>query len=176
MQLKNTKNHFGLIAIILHWLMAFLIIGLLAIGLYMADLPNSLQKLKLYGWHKEFGFLVLMLAVARLVWRLSNVTPVLTMPRWEVFAARAVHWIFYLLMIAMPITGWLVTSAAGFPISFFGLFIIPTLIQPDPHLLDLFAEVHEILAYTLIAFICGHVLAALKHQFIDKDDILIRMF
>lgn len=176
MQLKNTKNHFGLIAIILHWLMAFIIIGLLAIGLYMVDLPNSLQKLKLYGWHKEFGFLVLMLAVARLVWRLSNVTPVLTMPRWEVFAARAVHWIFYLLMIAMPITGWLVTSAAGFPISFFGLFIIPTLIQPDPHLLDLFAEVHEILAYTLIAFICGHVLAALKHQFIDKDDILIRMF
>ncbi len=178
MQLTNTQNRYGSINILLHWVMAILIIGMLALGIYMTGLPNNALKLKLFGWHKEFGILVLMLVCVRIVWRISNVLPSLptAMPYWEQFAARFVHWLFYLLMFAMPITGWLVTSAAGIGPSFFGLFVLPTLVAPDEKLLHLFAFIHKWLGYGLIAIICGHVAAALKHHFINKDDVLRRIF
>src|SRR5579862_1112029 len=110
MQLKNSGTHYGLIAITLHWVMAILLIGLLALGLYMVGVPVSLEKLKLYGWHKEYGILALLLVLIRLVWRFTNVTPRLSLPLLEKLAARTVHWAFYGFMIAMPITGWLITS------------------------------------------------------------------
>jgi cytochrome b561 len=175
MLIKNTQDRFGVVAITLHWVIAVLIIGMLCLGLYMVRLPASFEKLKFFGWHKEFGMLILSLVIIRVVWRFSNVTPELTMPRWERIAARLVHWMLYAFMVAMPITGWLVSSAADLPISFFGLFVIPTLIAPNKELLDLFATIHGYLAYGLIALICGHVGAALKHEFINKDDILRRM-
>lgn len=175
MQLKNSHKHFGVIAILLHWIMAVLIIGLLAVGLYMVSLPLGIQKLKLYGWHKELGLLALALVSLRFVWRLSNITPTLDLPWYEKITARLVHYLFYIFMFAMPITGWLVTSAAGFPASFFGLFTLPDLIAPNETLLEFFEEVHEWLGYGLIALISLHVLAALKHHFINKDDILKRM-
>jgi cytochrome b561 len=175
MQIKNTRDRFGIVSISLHWIIALLIIGMLFVGLYMADLPKGPEKLKFYGWHKEFGMLILALLMMRLTWRLSNVTPTLNIPRWERIAARAAHWALYVLMFAMPITGWLVTSAAGLPVSFFGLFVIPVLIEPNKELKHVFAILHEYIAYGLIAVICLHVAAALKHEFIDKDDILRRM-
>ncbi|MDR3501616.1 MAG: cytochrome b [Legionella sp.] len=175
MQIKNSTTHFGIIAILLHWIIAVLIIGLLALGLYMVTLPISLEKLKLYGWHKEYGFLVLFIALFRLIWRLSNTTPELALPWLEKIAARSMHWIFYGFMFAMPITGWLITSAAGLPASFFGLFSLPNLIAPDQHKLVLFEWMHQWLGYALIAAICLHAAAALKHHFINKDDILRRM-
>lgn len=175
MLFKNSDSHFGMVAIILHWVMAVLLIGLLALGLYMVRLPINLEKLKLYGWHKEYGFLALFLVIVRLLWRLTNKTPILSLPLLEKIAARTVHWTFYGLMIAIPITGWLITSAAGLPASFFGLFILPNLIAPDTNLLKLFKETHEWLGYGLIATICLHAAAALKHHFINKDDILRRM-
>lgn len=176
MIIKNTIERFGIVAIIFHWVMAILLIGLVILGLYMTTLPHSLQKLRLYGWHKEFGFLVLMLAMARLVWRISNVLPTLAfLSLFEQYAARIVHWMFYIFMFALPITGWVITSAAGLPVSFFGLFIIPNLIEPNPETMELFEEIHEWLAYALIAVFCLHVAAALKHHFINKDDILKRI-
>ncbi len=176
MRFKNTENHFGLVAIFFHWVMAILLIGLVVLGLYMTSLSISAQKLTLYGYHKEFGMLVLFLVMLRIVWRIGNTLPALTsLNIFERFAARAVHWGFYLLMIALPITGWLITSSAGLPVSFFNLFIIPTLGSPSPDLLKLFENIHEWLAYCLIALFCLHVLAALKHHFINKDDILRRM-
>lgn len=176
MRIKNTATHFGVVAILLHWIVAILIIGLLAVGLYMVRLPISLEKLKLYGWHKEYGFLVLFLAVFRLVWRLANQLPELSaLPLLEKIAARSMHWAFYGFMFAMPITGWLITSAAGLPASFFGLFTLPNLIAPDAHNLVLFEWIHQWLAYALIAAIGLHTAAALKHHFINKDDILKRM-
>src|ERR1700721_1488505 len=120
MLLKNTENSFGLIARSLHWIMAILIFGMLILGLYMIGLPISLEKLKLYGWHKEWGFVVLGLLIIRLVWRAINVTPNLSLPLLEHIAARLVHWAFYLLLIAMPLTGWLMSSASGVSVSFFG--------------------------------------------------------
>lgn len=175
MRLKNSESHFGLVAIVLHWVMAFLIIGLLAVGLYMVELPIGLQKLKLYGWHKEYGLLVLALVVVRLSWRIINATPQLALPWWEKLAARLVHWAFYGFMFAMPISGWLVTSAAGLPASFFGLFTLPNLIAPNEELLQFFQWAHQWLGYGLIAAIFLHASAALKHHFINKDDILRRM-
>lgn len=175
MQIKNTQDRYGVVAITLHWIIAVLIIGMLCLGLYMADLPASAEKLKLFGWHKEYGMLILALAMMRIVWRFRSVNPTLDIPRWERIAAHTVHWALYAFMFAMPITGWLITSAAGLPVSFFGLFVIPTLIEPNKELQHLFGDIHEYLAYGLIATICGHVGAALKHEFINKDDILRRM-
>lgn len=175
MQIKNSTTRFGIVAILFHWLIAVLIIGLLALGLYMVSLPFGLEKLKLYGWHKEYGFLVLFLATFRLIWRLSNTNPELALPWLEQIAARSMHWAFYVFMFAMPITGWLITSAAGLPASFFGWFTLPNLIAPNESQRIVFEWVHQWLGYALIAAICLHFAAALKHHFINKDDILRRM-
>ena len=175
MQIKNDEHHFGLVAILLHWLMALLIIGMLAVGLYMVELPIGIQKLKIYGWHKEFGILVLMLVIFRILWRLTNPTPVLNLPWYERMGARLAHLALYVLMLAMPLSGWLMTSAAGLPPSFFGLFTLPSLVAPNDALRELFAWIHEWLAYGLITVIVIHTLGALKHHFIDKNDILRRM-
>lgn len=176
MLIKNTRHRFGIMAISLHWIMAFLLIGLVCMGLYMSDLPVSAQKLKLYRWHKEFGLLALMLVIVRLTWRLTNITPSLGhLPKWEALGARAAHYAFYFFMFAQPISGWLLTSAAGLAPSFFGLVVFPNLIAADKAHRLFFAGVHEWLGYALIATFCVHVGAALKHYFIDKDDILQRM-
>lgn len=175
MQIKNSKDHFGIIAIILHWVMAILLIGLLALGLYMVNLPISFEKLKLYGWHKEYGILAFVLVLIRIIWRFANTTPQLSLPLLEKIAARTVHWAFYGFMFAMPITGWLITSAAGLPASFFGLFVLPNLIDPNPDLIKTFEAIHKWVGYGLIATIILHTFAALKHHFINKDDILRRM-
>lgn len=175
MHIKNTENRYGLIAIGLHWIIAVLIIGMLWLGLYMTGLPISFNKLKFYGWHKEIGILILMLAAVRIIWREMNKTPRLSLPLWEVLAARTVHWAFYGFMFAMPITGWLMSSAAGLPVSFFGLFVLPDLIAPDPLWMKKLGEIHEWLGYGLIATIILHTAAALKHHFINKDDILRRI-
>lgn len=120
MRIKNTVTRYGIVAILLHWIMAIIIIGMVAVGLYMADLPASLLKLRLFGLHKEFGVLVLMLAMIRIVWRIGNITPLLpdTIPQWQKLAAHAVHWAFYGFMFVLPITGLLLSSAAGLSVSF----------------------------------------------------------
>lgn len=175
MRITNTADKYGFVAIFLHWIIALLMIGLIIVGLYMVRLPISLEKLKLYGWHKEYGFIVLGLAVIRLLWRLGNTTPSLAIPLWEEVTARGVHWLFYAFMFALPISGWLITSAAGLPVSFFNLITIPNLIAPNETLRLLFQEIHEWLGYALLAVIFLHTAAALKHHFINKDDILRRM-
>ena len=177
MIIRNTKTQYGIPSISLHWLMAILIITQLSLGLYMVGLPVSIQKLKFYAWHKQIGILILMIVIIRLSWRLLNITPTLSLlPWWEKFAARSVHWALYIFMFFLPITGWLLSSAAGIPPSFFGLFVLPNLIAPNEELRYLLTETHEILAYSLIAILCLHIAAALKHHFIDKDNILRRMF
>jgi len=174
-KLKNTQERFGFMAILLHWIMAILIIALLILGLYMTTLPVGLQKLRLYGWHKELGVLALAFVIVRILWRISNITPKLDLAKWEVIAARMTHFTFYLLMLALPLTGWMMSSAAGLPVSFFGLFVLPDLVSPNEALRIIFQETHEWLAYAMIALICLHVAAALKHHFINKDNILRRM-
>lgn len=172
----NTRERFGLVTIFLHWLMAILLIGMVMLGLYMTRVAISLWKLKLYGWHKEWGMLILMLVIVRLTWRLRNSLPSLAeLPRWEEFAARFVHGLFYFFMFALPITGWLVTSASGLPVSFFGLFVFPNITSNSEAQRVLFSTVHTWLSYGLIATFCLHVGAALKHYFINRDAVMRRM-
>lgn len=169
--------HYTRTAKTLHWLMAVLFFGLLALGFYMHDLPLSPEKLKLYSWHKWAGVTVFLLVWLRLAWRVTHRPPALpaSMPKFMQLAAHAGHLALYLLMIAIPLSGWLMSSAKGFQTVWFGVLPIPDLLGKDKELGALLAEVHEILNLVFIAVIAGHIGAALKHHFIDKDDILSRM-
>jgi cytochrome b561 len=177
MPLKNNSLVYGSIAKLFHWLMAILIIGLIIIGLIMADMDTSPDKLKLIGNHKAIGIIVLFLAVLRLVWKMRNQSPLMpnSLKQWQMKAAKGAHLLLYFFMFAMPLSGWAMSSAAGYPVSVFGLFTMPSLIEPSNELREFFGEMHEIMAFGLIATITLHVGAALQHHFIYKDNILRRM-
>jgi cytochrome b561 len=176
MNIKNTTTHYSLISKLFHWIMSLLIIGLLCVGLYMTDLPNSLEKLQLYGYHKATGIFVLFLVTLRVLWRFFNISPTLApMPNWQRISVHSLHAALYVFMFAMPLTGWMMSSASGIPVSFFGLFVLPDLISPNKQLMEILAETHEILAFILIGMISLHLLAALKHHFINKDNTLRKM-
>lgn len=161
----------------LHWLMAILFFGLLALGFYMADLPLSPQKLQFYSWHKWAGVTAFLLVWLRLFWRVTHRPPALpaSMPKLMQFAAHAGHLALYLLMIAIPLSGWLMSSAKGFQTVWFGVLPIPDLLDKNKELGELLALAHKSLNLLFVAVIAGHVGAALKHHLIDKDDILTRM-
>jgi cytochrome b561 len=179
-QIENTEHRFGAAAVLLHWFMAILVIALAGLGLYMARLPDvgfDTKKITLILYHKEFGLLVLALVVPRLAWRLINKLPQLVahLPDWQKIAARFVHLCFYALMFALPISGLLMSSAAGIPVSLFGLFTLPDFVPHDDYLFQRFIEIHKWLGYALILFIFLHVGAALRHHFVFRDDTLRRM-
>jgi len=164
-------------AIALHWIVALAIIANLALGLYTVDLPLSPRKLQLFSYHKWIGVTVLMLAAARLLWRLGHPAPALpaTMPRWEKRAAHVSHVLLYLLFFGAPFTGWLFSSASGFQTVYLGLFPIPDLLHKDKALADALRLAHKSINYTMAALIVIHAAAALKHHFLDRDDVLRRM-
>ena len=164
-------------AIAVHWVMAIGLVGLFIFGLYMADLPVSPAKLKYYSWHKWAGVTLFALLVFRIVWRATHRPPELPahMSRGEQFVAHAGHAALYLLMIAVPLSGWLMSSAKGFQTVWFGVLPIPDLIGKDKATGELLALVHKSLNLLFVAVIVGHVGAALKHHFIDKDGLLDRM-
>ncbi len=161
----------------LHWLMAVMILGLLALGIYMSDLPLSPQKLTLYSWHKWFGVTVFLLVWLRLAWRVTHCPPALpdTLSAPMRLAAHAGHAALYVLMVAIPLTGWLMSSAKGFQTVWFGVLPIPDLLGRDRELGDLLQQVHKLLNLLLMLTLAGHVLAALWHHFVLKDDTLRRM-
>lgn len=180
-QLQNTEQRYGAVAIALHWLMAAALVALLTMGLYMVRLPDvgfDTRKIVLIIYHKEFGLLVFALATVRLVWRVGNALPALvrTLPEWQKVAARFVHLCFYGLMFALPITGLLMSSAAGIPVSLFGLFNLPDLVPYSDHRFRALIEIHRWLAYSLIACIVIHAGAALRHHFVFKDETLKKMW
>ena len=161
----------------LHWLMALLILGLLVLGTYMSDLPLSPQKLELYAWHKWAGVTVFLLVWLRLAWRVAHRPPGLPAslsPRMRL-AAHAGHAALYVLMVLIPLSGWLMSSAKGFQTVWFGVLPIPDLIGKDRLLGDILEETHEVLSSLLMLTLAGHVAAALWHHFVLKDDTLRRM-
>lgn len=164
-------------AIALHWLMAIMIFGMLALGFYMQDLPLSPEKLKLYSWHKWAGVTVFLLVLLRLAWRLTHRPPALpaSMPKLLQFAAHAGHLVLYALMLVIPLSGWLMSSAKGFQTVWFGVLPIPDLLDKNKELGDLLQTVHMSLNLLFAVVIAGHIGAALKHHLIDKDDILTRI-
>ena len=161
----------------LHWLMAVLILGLLALGIYMSDLPLSPQKLTLYSWHKWAGVTVFLLVWLRLAWRVTHRPPALpaSMSPPMRLAAHAGHTALYGLMVVIPVTGWLMSSAKGFQTVWFGVLPIPDLVGRDKALGDVLQETHEALNLLLMLTLGGHLAAALWHHFVLKDDTLRRM-
>jgi cytochrome b561 len=177
MPLKNTKAEFGTITKTFHWVMALLVISLLAVGLYMTGMELSPDKFKVYGLHKSFGIVVLVLVSLRVLWRIFSTQPdaLPTHKKSEKILAKLAHLGLYCGMIVMPITGWLMSSAKGFSVSVFNSYTLPDLIKPNEKLAELFEEIHELAAFTLIAVIFLHFAGAVKHHVIDKDITLKRM-
>ena len=164
-------------AMSLHWLIALMLFGMFAFGLYMVELPLSPQKLKFYSYHKWAGVTVFLLVLARLAWRITHRPPALPagMPAWQVKAAKAGHHLLYLLMVIVPLSGWLMSSAKGFQTVWFGVLPLPDLLAKDEALGEALLLTHRLLNWFFMLVVAGHVVAALKHHFIDRDGLLSRM-
>ncbi len=174
---QASPHRYSLPAILLHWLMAVGLIAAIGFGWYVSELPMSLQRLKMINWHKWFGISLLLLFVLRLGWRLFRAPPPpVPQPAWQLRAATVLHGLLYLLMAAVPLLGWSYSSAAGFPVVWFGALPLPDLVAPDRELAATLKGLHKIAAWTLALLILGHVAAALKHQFLDRDRLLARMW
>lgn len=169
------------IAVTLHWLIAFSILAMIPLGFFMGDLPVSV-KFDAYAVHKSLGITILALSLFRLLWRLMNPPPALPegMKPHEKLLAHAAHWVLYFLMIAMPLTGWLMVSASKkYPTIFFWMGEVPFIPMPmgidGKATAETFGEIHEMLAIGAIFLVALHVAAALKHHCIVKDNVLTRM-
>jgi len=183
----NSRVRYGAVAMTLHWLIAAMILFMLGLGFFMTRLDETDERMfPLFQLHKSLGLTILMLTAVRLVWRLANPIPALPpgMGGWERLAARGVHVLFYVLLIAIPLLGWATVSTAplAVPTMWFGLFEWPHI----PFLADLpraekrvieapLAVTHSLLALAMLGLVVLHAAAALKHQFRDKDDVLKRM-
>ena len=164
-------------AIALHWLMAILILVTWSIAILVSDLPLSPTRITGYSWHKWLGTSVFFLVIIRLLWRASHPAPKLAIaiPRWQAKAMEFTHIALYLLMLAIPVIGWLMSSAKGYTVNYFGLFDLPDLVEKDKAVGHQLKEIHELLANGLMSLVALHILAALKHHFIDRDGLLYRM-
>ena len=164
-------------AITLHWLIALLIFSAFPLGIYMADLPFSPGRLKLYSYHKWIGVTVFLLALSRLAWRWTHPAPPppAGMPAWQRIASVAAHHLLYVLILAVPISGWLMSSAKGFQTVYLGIIPLPDLLTKDKEIGDMMATVHQVLNFTMAALVITHVAAALKHYVVDRDEVLGRM-
>lgn len=175
--MNTTTSRYSPFAMLLHWVLALAIIGSFCMGVYMSDLPFSPQRLKLYNWHKWAGVTILALSALRLLWRLVRKPPPdIPMPGWQRGAAHATHLLLYLLFFAVPLVGWAYSSAAGFPIVWFGVLPLPSFVPVDKELAEAIKPWHAYLAFAMAALVLAHVAAALKHQFIDRDGLLARMW
>jgi len=170
-------NGYGRTAQLGHWLTALLLVGSFWLGYTMTDMALSPTRLRYFSYHKWIGVTVFALALLRLAWRLRAPPPALpaTMAAWERRAARIAHVLLYLLLLAIPLSGWLMSSAKGYQTVYLGLLPIPDLIGKDKALGEQLEEVHELLATGLLYLVAVHALAALKHHFIDRDAVLAGM-
>jgi len=177
MALKNTAEQYGSLSKFFHWTVAIMVVALLTVGFIMDDISDKALKMQVYNIHKLIGLSVLLLMIMRLLWRLNNVLPEYppTVPKWARKAARATHDLLYLVLIIMPLSGWIMSSAAGHPphlgswsLGIPGLTANKTLAQYGNSL-------HYVLAWAIPSLILLHIGAALKHHFMDKDEVLLRM-
>jgi cytochrome b561 len=162
---------------LLHWLTVVLVVALGILGLWMTDLPRGPDKITVYALHKSLGLTVLALTLLRLAVRTRSATPALpdATPRWQRGLAHGMQVVLYLLLLALPLTGWIYNSASGFPLRWFGLVALPALGAADPERKALFELLHEALFWTLATAVALHAGAALQHHFRNHDDILRRM-
>lgn len=177
MLVRNTSRAWGAPAKALHWTIAVLILGLMVLGWAAASWPLSHTKISLFYWHKSLGMLVLALALLRVLWRLLNIRPGLPeqMPLLERRLAAASHVLLYLLPVVMPLSGWVINSAANFPFKVLGIWPLPALVPPSKTVQGLAETVHLSLFWILAALLVLHVAAALRHHWVSADGVLLRM-
>lgn len=175
-QLKNTRDNYGSVAKFLHWLIFILVFVMIVGGFFLDDIPDEYKGV-IYNLHKLTGLTILFLMMLRVFWALCNQKPAMpaSSPRWQNFAARTTHVVLYVLVIAMPLAGWIGSSAAGKG-PHIGDMVLQLPVPEDKSLKSLMFEMHELIAYLIIAFVSIHVLAALYHHFVLKDDVLRRMW
>ncbi|WP_313247751.1 cytochrome b [Stenotrophomonas acidaminiphila] len=178
MTLKNTPDRWGSVSKSLHWLIALLILALGIVGLLMGELPKTPKYFWVYTAHKSIGITVLVLVVLRLLWRLyaGAPQPVPGTPGWQERIANATHWLLYVMMFAIPLSGWLYDSASGLrPFKLFGLLEMPKLVAPDERAAQLSHAFHEWGFWALILVVLAHAGAALYHHLQQRDATLVRM-
>lgn len=175
--LRERSTRYSDVAIALHWLIALALVASFCVGLYMADLKLSPLQVRLFNWHKWAGISILLLSAFRLVWRLRHRPP--EAPQSMSMLKRRIaawsHRLLYLLFFLVPIAGWAYSSAAGFPVVWLGRVPLPDFVPVDKALAQFLKDLHAALAYALAVLVGLHVAAALEHQFIERDSLILRM-
>ena len=167
---------YGGVAIAFHWVTALLIVANLLLGLSMVRLPLSPQKLQWYQWHKWIGITIFLLTSLRALWRLRNPPPPpVPMPEWQRRASAISHAALYALLLLIPVSGWVYSSATGVQVVYLGLLPLPDLVAKDRTLAAVLRVTHLTLNSALFAIVCVHVGAALRHHFVQRDEVLRRM-
>jgi len=177
MALRNTSDRFGVIARTFHWLILLMLIGSFTLAISMTGMSLSPRKLQFYSWHKWLGVTIFLLAILRLAWRLANPVPrpPAHMPLWQRRLAALSHASLYALLIVIPLTGWVMSSALNLPVVYLGLIYLPSPFGVDRALGEAMLSVHRWLAWGLLALVAVHALAALYHHVVLRDDVLRRM-
>ena len=177
MSLKNPRERWGAVSLSFHWLIVLLLLAQGTVGLLMGDMARGPDKIAVYAFHKSVGLTILALALARLLWRLyaGRPAPVAGMPPWQERMASLMHGALYVLLFAVPLSGWVMNSAAGFPLQWFGLFNLPSIAAHDRDLHELAESLHEWLFWLLVALAAAHAAAAVYHHLFQHDATLARM-
>lgn len=175
--LKNTKNSYGIVAKSFHWILFMMLAFSIVAGNFMASMPNNPDKYQAAGMHKSFGLVILMLVLLRLIWRLINTRPEDSQDTTPIqnLMAHAMHGFLYLLMLAQPLSGILMSQASGYPVKFFGTFAFPTLIEKNKDAAEFFLNAHGMIWIALVLFVIAHAGAGIYHHVVLKDNILKRM-
>lgn len=178
MRIKNTPEHFGIVTKLLHWIIALLIIGLIGLGYWMVDLNyyDKWYNVSL-DWHKSLGMIVLGLALVKIAWQFYTPVPgpVGLHKQWVCVASTVVHLLLLIGMVLIPVTGYLISTSDGKSVDVFNWISVPALISDREDTRDLAIELHFWISYIVAALVIGHIGAALKHQFMDRDGTLSRM-
>lgn len=175
MQWKNSASKYGVVSKTFHWLIFVLVFVMIVGGFFLDDVPDE-YKGTIYNLHKLTGLCILLLMVLRMLWASCNVKPALpaSMPHWQQVSARVTHYLLYLLVTAMPLVGWIGSSASR-KAPHLGSFTFTLPVPEDKALSHALFDVHEVIAYMIIAVVCLHIAAALYHHYVKKDDVLRRM-
>lgn len=177
MSAKNPRDRWGAVSQSFHWLIVLLLLVQGVVGLLMGGMARSPDKIAVYAFHKSVGITILALALARLLWRVyaGRPAPVAGTPPWQERAASAMHVALYALLFAIPLSGWVLNSAAGYPLQWFGLFNLPSIAGRDHDLHELAESLHEWLFWLLVALAAAHAAAAVYHHLFQRDATLARM-
>lgn len=177
MLLKNTRDHWGSVSKLLHWTTLLLLVWISWLGLTMGDLPNGPDKIATYALHKSIGITILTLVAIRIAWRLhaGAPAPIQGTPHWQERVASLTHLALYGLLLAMPLSGWILNSASGYPLQWFGLVNLPAIAGKDHDLHELAEDIHEWLFWAMVTLVVVHAAAAFYHHLFQRDATLLRM-